>query len=159
MTVLLTQNASGGGVNIQLLFSYYYMYLRIHTVIHSTFIQYLNLSHNRIANADEAVKIFVVNLPNLLMIDLSYTSISDATLRNIGTYCLNLQILKLAQCTNFSSKGLYYLGTGKGCRILRHIDMSGCLQITTAGITIFGKLYQIKQQPSSNYFQQRVRLI
>ena len=112
------------------------IYIRIQWL--TVFFQYLNLSHNRMANADDAVKTFVVNLPNLLMIDLSYTSISDATLRNIGTYCLNLQILKLAQCTNFSSKGLYYLGTGKGCRILRHIDMSGCLQITTAGITIFG---------------------
>ena len=118
----------------------------------------MNLSHNRIANADDAVKTFVVNLPNLLMIDLSYTSISDATLRNIGTYCLNLQILKLAQCTNFSSKGLYYLGTGKGCRILRHIDMSGCLQITTAGITIFGKfLCRLNSQKFRNFhFQAKI---
>ena len=138
---VINTNASGvGRVSIQLLLSHLYTPTLIWIQISwfTVLFKYLNLSHNRIANADDAVKTFVVNLPNLLMIDLSYTSISDATLRNIGTYCLNLQILKLAQCTNFSSKGLYYLGTGKGCRILRHIDMSGCLQITTAGLTIFG---------------------
>ena len=73
------------------------------------------------------------------MIDLSYTTISDATLRNIGIHCTNLQQLKLKQCTNFSTKGLYYLGVGKGCRLLRHLDISGCLQISTAGFEMFAK--------------------
>ena len=57
-------------------------------------IQFLNLSRNQFYSVDESVKMFLIDLPNLLMLDLSYTSISDASLRAVGTYCTNLQILK-----------------------------------------------------------------
>ena len=97
------------------------------------------MSRNEFYSVDDSVRQFLIDLPNLLMLDLSYTSISDSSLRSIGTYSYNLQLLKLEQCTNFTSKGLYYLSTGRGARLLRHINLSGCLQLTTQGLQTFAR--------------------
>lgn len=43
--------------------------------------------------------------------------------------CINLQYLSLAYCYRVSEKGLTYLNTGKGCRNLIHLDLSGCNQV------------------------------
>lgn len=45
--------------------------------------------------------------------------------------CVNLQYLSLAYCYRVTEKGLSYLNTGKGCRNLIHLNLSGCNQVGT----------------------------
>ncbi|XP_071961643.1 F-box and leucine-rich repeat protein 13-like [Antedon mediterranea] len=69
----------------------------------------------------------------LLYLNISYTNITDATLRSLARWSCNMQYLSLAYCKRFSDKGLQYLATGRGCRKLIYLDLSGCRQITSEG--------------------------
>lgn len=95
-------------------------------------VQQLNLS-NSVYLSDDHVQTITERMPALLALDLSHTNITDASLRFISKTGVNIQFLRLAYCTKFTSHGLYYLGTGEGCRLLRSVDLSGCLQIPSNG--------------------------
>uniref|UniRef100_A0A674I7F9 F-box and leucine-rich repeat protein 13 n=2 Tax=Terrapene triunguis TaxID=2587831 RepID=A0A674I7F9_9SAUR len=71
--------------------------------------------------------------PALLYLNLSYTDITNGTLRLLSRSFSNLQYLSLAYCRKFTDKGLQYLGSGKGCHKLIYLDLSGCIQISVDG--------------------------
>ena len=50
-------------------------------------------------------------------------------------YCISLNYLSLAYCTQFTGKGLQSIMAGKGCRKLVHLDLSGCTQVFVIIIT------------------------
>ncbi|CAG5103002.1 Oidioi.mRNA.OKI2018_I69.chr1.g569.t1.cds [Oikopleura dioica] len=102
-------------------------------------VQHLNLSGCRFLTDEQAV-ILLDGFRALLTLDLSKTSISDTTIRALSKYGTNLQVLSLAYCTNFTTKGLLYLSGGEGCRMLKFLDMSGCLQISTQGFAALASL-------------------
>ncbi|CBY07292.1 unnamed protein product [Oikopleura dioica] len=102
-------------------------------------VQHLSLSGCRFLNDEQAV-ILLEGFRALLTLDLSKTSITDTTIRALSKYGTNLQVLNLAYCTNFTTKGLLYLSGGEGCRMLKFLDMSGCLQISTQGFAALASL-------------------
>ncbi|XP_053572511.1 dynein regulatory complex subunit 6 [Bombina bombina] len=95
-------------------------------------LQDLNLSECQGLN-DESMRIICEGCTALLYLNISYTDITNATLRMMSRYLLNLQFLSLAHCRKFTDKGLQYLGSGKGCRKLIYLDLSGCTQISVDG--------------------------
>ncbi|XP_029212767.2 dynein regulatory complex subunit 6-like [Acropora millepora] len=95
-------------------------------------LQDLNLSDCTGVN-DEVVKSISIGCTALLYLNLANTSISDASLRYLGRYCINLLYLSMAYCSKFTNKGLSYLANGKGCNKVVHLDLTGCEQITEEG--------------------------
>jgi len=85
---------------------------------------------------DESLKPILEGCSALLYLNLSRTGVTDTTLRNLGRFCINLQFLSLAYCSKFSDKGLKYMTSGKGCKKLQHLDMSGCNQVTSEGCLV-----------------------
>uniref|UniRef100_A0A3P8S651 F-box/LRR-repeat protein 15-like leucin rich repeat domain-containing protein n=1 Tax=Amphiprion percula TaxID=161767 RepID=A0A3P8S651_AMPPE len=79
------------------------------------------------------VQKIVEGCPCLLYLNLSYTLVTNKTLRELSRNCLSLQYLSLAYCYRFTDKGFLYLTTGKGWRNLIHLDLSGCTQMTVNG--------------------------
>uniref|UniRef100_A0A3Q1FUA6 F-box/LRR-repeat protein 15-like leucin rich repeat domain-containing protein n=1 Tax=Acanthochromis polyacanthus TaxID=80966 RepID=A0A3Q1FUA6_9TELE len=79
------------------------------------------------------VQKIVEGCPCLLYLNLSYTLVTNKTLRELSRSCLSLQYLSLAYCYKFTDKGFLYLTTGKGWRNLIHLDLSGCTQMTVNG--------------------------
>uniref|UniRef100_A0A8D0H665 F-box and leucine rich repeat protein 13 n=1 Tax=Sphenodon punctatus TaxID=8508 RepID=A0A8D0H665_SPHPU len=77
--------------------------------------------------------------PALLYLNLSYTDITNGTLRLLSRSFSNLQYLSLAHCRKFTDKGLQYLGSGKGCHKLIYLDLSGCIQISVEGFRYIAK--------------------
>ncbi|MGH0149437.1 UNVERIFIED_CONTAM: hypothetical protein FKN15_033425 [Acipenser sinensis] len=90
-------------------------------------LQDLNLSECASIN-DEIMRLILEGCPALLYLNLSYTNVTNGTLRMLSRCCLNLQYLSLAYCRKFTDKGLQYLATGKGCHKLIYLDLSGCTQ-------------------------------
>ncbi|XP_051807462.1 dynein regulatory complex subunit 6 isoform X1 [Acanthochromis polyacanthus] len=82
---------------------------------------------------DMLVQKIVEGCPCLLYLNLSYTLVTNKTLRELSRSCLSLQYLSLAYCYKFTDKGFLYLTTGKGWRNLIHLDLSGCTQMTVNG--------------------------
>ncbi|ESO91191.1 hypothetical protein LOTGIDRAFT_228723 [Lottia gigantea] len=95
-------------------------------------LQDLNMSECQILD-DDLLSLVVKGCQILLYLNISHTSITDASLRSIAKYCYNLQFLSLAFCTKFSDRGLQYLASGKCNKKLEHLDLSGCLQTTPSG--------------------------
>ncbi|CAK8675999.1 unnamed protein product [Clavelina lepadiformis] len=95
-------------------------------------LQDLNLSECKGVN-DEIMRTIAEGCPTLLYLNLSHCDVTDGTLRNLARCCLNLQYLSLAYCKKFSDRGLHYLASGKGCKKLTYLDISGCIQITAQG--------------------------
>ncbi|XP_074726008.1 F-box and leucine-rich repeat protein 13 [Strix uralensis] len=95
-------------------------------------LQDLNLSECQGLN-DESMRLISEGCRALLYLNLSYTDITDGTLRLLSSSFPNLQYLSLAHCRKFTDKGLLYLGTGKGCHKLIYLDLSGCIQISVDG--------------------------
>ncbi|XP_078090746.1 F-box and leucine-rich repeat protein 13 [Mustelus asterias] len=100
-------------------------------------LQDLNLTQCR-SLTDEFVSMVLEMCTSLLYLNLSYTAISDGTLRSLSKFGLNLQFLSLAYSKKFTNKGLNYLATGKGCHKLVYLDISGCTQISVRGFKSFG---------------------
>ncbi|KAK6318131.1 hypothetical protein J4Q44_G00114220 [Coregonus suidteri] len=82
---------------------------------------------------DEMVRMILEGCPTLLYLNLSFSYVTNGTLRELSRSCLNLQYLSLACCRKFTDKGLQYLASGKGCHKLIHLDLSGCTQISVDG--------------------------
>ncbi|XP_068132322.1 F-box and leucine-rich repeat protein 13 isoform X2 [Hyperolius riggenbachi] len=95
-------------------------------------LQDLNVSECQSLN-DEALRVICEGCPALLYLNLSHTNITNATLRVMSRYLLNLQYLSLAYSRKFTDKGLQYLGSGKGCHKIIYLDLSGCTQISVDG--------------------------
>ncbi|NXP75009.1 DRC6 protein, partial [Ramphastos sulfuratus] len=95
-------------------------------------LQDLNLSECQ-GLSDESMRLISEGCRALLYLNLSYTDITDRTLRLLPSSFPNLQHLSLAHCRKFTDKGLLYLGSGKGCHKLRYLDLSGCIQISVDG--------------------------
>ncbi|XP_063052776.1 F-box and leucine-rich repeat protein 13 isoform X2 [Engraulis encrasicolus] len=95
-------------------------------------LQDLNLSECTNIN-DDAVRTITENCQSLLYLNLSYTLVTNATLKVLARCCVYLQYLSLAQCRKFTDKGLQFLATERGCLGLLHLDLSGCSQITVNG--------------------------
>ncbi|XP_033744599.1 dynein regulatory complex subunit 6-like isoform X5 [Pecten maximus] len=95
-------------------------------------LQDLNLSECKGLN-DEHMKVVAKGCKILLYLNISRTSITDASLRTISKYCANLQFLSMASCRKYTDKGLQYLSSGKNSKKLEYLDLSGCLQVTPEG--------------------------
>ncbi|XP_071817253.1 F-box and leucine-rich repeat protein 13-like isoform X2 [Apostichopus japonicus] len=95
-------------------------------------LQDLNLSECVGVN-DDVMRDILEGCSILLYLNISFTNITDATLRLLAKSCKNLQYLSLAYCRRFSDRGLQYLAMGRGCRKLIYIDLSGAAQITSVG--------------------------
>ncbi|XP_075713437.1 F-box and leucine-rich repeat protein 13 isoform X2 [Rhinoderma darwinii] len=95
-------------------------------------LQDLNLSECRNLN-EEAIRVICEGCPALLYLNISLTDITNATIRVMSRYLLNLQYLSVAYSRKFTDKGLQYLGSGKGCHKIMYIDLSGCTQISVDG--------------------------
>ncbi|XP_065829273.1 F-box and leucine-rich repeat protein 13-like [Oscarella lobularis] len=96
-------------------------------------IQDLNLSECQAVDED-VIRSITSNCGNLLYLNLAYCQVTDAMLRTLTKGCPNLQYLSLAYSTTFTSQGLHYFTTSKGCRKLTYADVSGCEQITPEGM-------------------------
>ncbi|XP_006266653.2 F-box and leucine-rich repeat protein 13 [Alligator mississippiensis] len=95
-------------------------------------LQDINLSECRELN-DESMRLISEGCSALLYLNLSYTDITNGTLRVLSRNFPNLQHLSLAYCRKFTDKGLRYLASGKGCHKLIYLDLSGCIQISCDG--------------------------
>ncbi|KAL0968389.1 hypothetical protein UPYG_G00266240 [Umbra pygmaea] len=95
-------------------------------------LQDLNLSECSNVN-EEMVQMIVEGCPALLYLNLSFTPVTNGTLRALSRFSLNLHYLSVACCRKFTDKGLQYLATGNGCHKLIHLDLSGCTQISVDG--------------------------
>ncbi|XP_032895236.1 dynein regulatory complex subunit 6 [Amblyraja radiata] len=100
-------------------------------------LQDLNLSECEKVT-DEFVSAMVEICKSLMYLNISYTSIGDATLRSLSKFGLNLQYLSLAYAKKYTNKGLNYLATGKGCHRLVYLDISGCTEISVRGFKSLG---------------------
>ncbi|XP_078275836.1 F-box and leucine-rich repeat protein 13 [Rhinoraja longicauda] len=100
-------------------------------------LQDLNLSECEKVT-DEFVSTILENCKSLMYLNISYTSIGDATLRSLSKFGLNLQYLSLAYAKQYTNKGLNYLATGKGCHRLVYLDISGCTEISVRGFKSLG---------------------
>ncbi|XP_074534232.1 F-box and leucine-rich repeat protein 13 [Halichoeres trimaculatus] len=83
---------------------------------------------------DKMIQRIVEGCPCLLYLNISYTLITNKTLRALSRSCLNLQYLSLAYCYRFTDNGFTHLSSGKGCNNLVHLDLSGCTQMTVNGL-------------------------
>lgn len=54
-------------------------------------------------------------------------------------YCVSLHYLSLAYSSHFTSKGLKSITSGKGCRRLVYLDLSGCTTLSAEGMLFIGK--------------------
>ncbi|XP_069765822.1 F-box and leucine-rich repeat protein 13 [Narcine bancroftii] len=100
-------------------------------------LQDLNLSECENVT-DEFVSTVIETCTSLVYLNMAYTNISDATLRSLSKFGLNLQYLSLAYSKKFTNKGLNYLATGKGCHRLVYLDISGCTEISVQGFKSIG---------------------
>lgn len=53
-------------------------------------------------------------------------------------YCVSLHYLSLAYSPHFTSKGLKSITSGKGCRRLVYLDLSGCTTLSAEGMLFIG---------------------
>ncbi|XP_030646011.1 dynein regulatory complex subunit 6 [Chanos chanos] len=120
----------------KLLFHWQVCFRQLTTILFSkdycSNLQDLNVSECISIN-DQTMHVILEACRSLLHLDLSYTSITNATLMTLSRCCEVLQSLSLAYCRSFTDKGLMFLATGKHCHKLNHLDLSGCLQITVDG--------------------------
>ncbi|XP_061679233.1 F-box and leucine-rich repeat protein 13 isoform X2 [Syngnathoides biaculeatus] len=82
---------------------------------------------------DAMIESIVEGCNSLLYLNLSGTLLTDATLRELASHCINLQYLSLAYCHKMTDEGFEYLSSGQGCHNLLHLDLSGCSQVTATG--------------------------
>ncbi|XP_077371795.1 F-box and leucine-rich repeat protein 13 [Festucalex cinctus] len=82
---------------------------------------------------DAMIESVVEGCNSLLYLNLSGTLLTDTTLRELASNCINLQYLSLAYCYNMTDEGFQYLSLGIGCHNLVHLDLSGCSQVTETG--------------------------
>ncbi|XP_054883364.1 dynein regulatory complex subunit 6 isoform X2 [Poeciliopsis prolifica] len=95
-------------------------------------LQELNLSEC-LAISDMMIHKITEGCPCLLYLNLSYTLITNQSLKAIFRNCHSLQYLSLAHCRRFTDDGFTTLTTEEGGRNLIHLDLSGCLQMTPKG--------------------------
>ncbi|KAM9816331.1 F-box and leucine-rich repeat protein 13 [Syngnathus typhle] len=84
---------------------------------------------------DTMIESIVEGCNSLLYLNLSNTLLTDVTLRELASNCINLQYLSLAYCHKMTDEGFQYLSLGRGCHNLLHLDVSGCSQVTATGFS------------------------
>uniref|UniRef100_A0A6I8N9W6 F-box domain-containing protein n=2 Tax=Ornithorhynchus anatinus TaxID=9258 RepID=A0A6I8N9W6_ORNAN len=107
-------------------------------------LQELNVSECQGLN-DESMRLISEGCQGLLYLNLSYTDITNGTLRLLSRSFPHLQYLSLAFCRRFTDNGLRYLASGRGCSRLSYLDLSGCVQITVQGFQYIGTKCSIIQ--------------
>ena len=104
-------------------------------------LQDLNLSEC-LAVDDEAIKLITGGCHILLYLNLSHTDISDQSFRSLGRHCHFLQFLSVAYSTHITDRAFGHLTTGRGCRKLVHLDVSGCTQLTPSGFDAIAEAFR-----------------
>ncbi|XP_075245436.1 F-box and leucine-rich repeat protein 13-like [Convolutriloba macropyga] len=103
-------------------------------------LQDVNFSHTNIN--DEVIEdIGFSSGSQMLYLNIANTKISDKALRTICSYMPHLQYLNIGYCQLVTDKGLYYLSKGRLAPQFRHIDVSGCLNISSSGFKYIGNAY------------------
>uniref|UniRef100_UPI00358E16E7 F-box and leucine-rich repeat protein 13-like n=1 Tax=Myxine glutinosa TaxID=7769 RepID=UPI00358E16E7 len=69
----------------------------------------------------------------LLLLDVSHTHISNASICSLACYSPTPRWLSLVYCCGYTEKGLRYLEACHGCCRHGHLDLSGCVQISFNG--------------------------
>ncbi|XP_043979640.1 dynein regulatory complex subunit 6 isoform X2 [Gambusia affinis] len=95
-------------------------------------LQELNLSEV-LAISDMMIQKITEGCPCLLYLNLSYTLITNQSLRAAFRNCRSLQYLSLAHCRRFTDEGFLTLTTEEGGRNLMHLDLTACIQMTPKG--------------------------
>ena len=93
---------------------------------------YLNLSHCFVT--DSIIRI-LTKYATISFMFIVCCLISLSHLR----YCVSLHYLSLAYSPHFTSKGLKSITSGKGCRRLVYLDLSGCTSVSAEGMLFIGK--------------------
>uniref|UniRef100_A0A1I8G3M1 F-box domain-containing protein n=1 Tax=Macrostomum lignano TaxID=282301 RepID=A0A1I8G3M1_9PLAT len=77
---------------------------------------------------DDAVGQIVQGCPLLIYVNLSFTGISDNSLRLVAKHAENVRFLSLASCQQLSDRGLQFLAQGQGVHKLELLDLSEGVQ-------------------------------
>uniref|UniRef100_A0A1I8J322 F-box domain-containing protein n=1 Tax=Macrostomum lignano TaxID=282301 RepID=A0A1I8J322_9PLAT len=77
---------------------------------------------------DDAVGQIVQGCPLLIYVNLSFTGISDNSLRLVAKHAENVRFLSLAGCQQLSDRGLQFLAQGQGVHKLELLDLSEGVQ-------------------------------
>ena len=107
---------------------------------------------------DEVVEQVAKGCSGLLYLNLSHCFVTDSIIRTLTKYiycvmstahhlislpphrhCVSLHYLSLAYSSHFTSKGLKSIVSGKGCRRLVYLDLSGCTTLLAEGMFFIGK--------------------
>ena len=80
-------------------------------------LEYLNIS-NRREYSETSICNVIRSCPRLQQLDLSYCKITDVTIEEITSSCLNLKYLDLEGCYNISKKAVDQLNSNIHVRIL-----------------------------------------
>lgn len=105
-------------------------------------LQDLNLSEAQGINED-VVQSIGKGCKGLLYLNLSYCYVTDSILRILFKHYSSLSFLSLGHCIQFTSKGLFSITSGKGCRRLSYLDLCGCTQLLADGLGYISKGCQI----------------
>lgn len=122
-------------------------------------LQDLNLSECTSVD-DEAVKIITTGCHILLYLNLSHTDISDQSFRSLSKNCQFLQYLSVAYAKIFTDRGFGYLISGRGCRKLIHLDISGCTQLTPGGFEAIADAFrELEVRICSKRFVEKKKIV
>ncbi|PAA84675.1 hypothetical protein BOX15_Mlig000941g5, partial [Macrostomum lignano] len=94
---------------------------------------------------DDAVGQIVQGCPLLIYVNLSFTGISDNSLRLVAKHAENVRFLSLAGCQQLSDRGLQFLAQGQGVHKLELLDLSEGVQFSSDAIVhLASKCHKIK---------------
>ena len=79
------------------------------------------------------MKIITSGCHILLYLNLAHTEVTDQAFRSLARHCHFLQYLSVSYAKQFSDRAFTYLTSGRGCRKLAHLDITGCTQLTSVG--------------------------
>ncbi|CAL8078644.1 unnamed protein product [Calicophoron daubneyi] len=96
-------------------------------------LQDINLSEC-VQLTDDYVLPIASGCPALLYLNLSYTPITDNSIRHLTASPTMLQFLSLAHCYHLTKDGSRYFGQGNGFPKLTYLDLSGCVQLGPEGL-------------------------
>ena len=104
-------------------------------------LKYLNLARCVVYSDDGLGSLNVVaQLKSLEYLNLSHTTLSNQSLKNIASNCPNLLHLNISVCLGVTDSGIIALS--ENCLKLRHLNLMGCKRLTKAG---FYAIYRFKK--------------
>eukprot|EP00003_Mantamonas_plastica_P004859 TRINITY_DN1390_c0_g2_i3.p1 TRINITY_DN1390_c0_g2~~TRINITY_DN1390_c0_g2_i3.p1 ORF type:complete len:623 (+),score=149.85 TRINITY_DN1390_c0_g2_i3:1241-3109(+) len=89
---------------------------------------------------DEAIECMAKSLPALQLLDVhGCIQISDHAIKALAEHGKLIQILNLKQCSAITDRSLAYIINSEFIDKLRHINLEGCKNLSSAGLVEFAK--------------------